>query len=141
MNAPQCDHRDPPRGRRSYGRRCQRAARYRAFPVNGEGAGVFCQRHGVERSAPGMKLEPLPALGRCECCVGDTPHSGEQEHRRRHSRCSRTATVHMRKAADVTIGGKPIPAGPWSGYCELCAQAIEAYQGDIVERLKKKEAA
>lgn len=90
----------------------------------------------IHRTA--AKPEPKPEkLGRCECCVGDTPHAGAQIHKRPRRRCTRTATVQLRKAADRTIGGKAIPAGPWCSYCAPCAEAIEAYQGDIVERRKE----
>lgn len=90
----------------------------------------------IHRAAAQPAAKPAK-LGRCECCEGDTPHAGAQVHKRPGSRCARTATVQLRKAADKTIGGKDIPAGPWSSYCALCAEAIERYQGDIVERQKE----
>jgi hypothetical protein len=141
---PQCDHREPAyptMGGRRLGRRCTRRAAFKAYPKNGEGSGLFCSDHLSQRSGLGMVVEKLPVLGRCDCCVGDTPHSAAQEHKRKRSRCTRTATIQLRKAADRTLSGKPIPAGPWGSYCELCAQAIEAYQGDIVERRKEEAAA
>jgi hypothetical protein len=142
VSAPQCDHRGPSTvamGGRRLGRRCTKASKYHAFNKSGEGAGNFCEEHGLQRSKPGVSLTLLPRLGRCECCNGDVPHAGAAVHKRPRRRCTRTASVQLRKAADVTIMGKPIPAGPWGSYCDLCAEAIEKYQGDIVER--RKEAA
>lgn len=137
MRAPQCDHREPAyatMGGRRLGRRCTKRARYHASNIGSEGGGNFCQEHGEDRAKPGVKLERLPELGRCECCVGDVPHTGACIHKRPRRRCTRTASVQLRKAADRTLSGKLIPAGPWSNYCDLCAEAIEKYQGGVVER-------
>ncbi len=120
------------------GRRCTKRSYYHASNKIGEGGANFCQPHGLQRASSGVKLTILRRLGRCECCNGDVPHAGEAIHKRPRRRCTRTAAVELRKAADVTVGGKPIPAGPWSGYCALCAEAIEKYQGDIVERRKEE---
>jgi hypothetical protein len=127
-------------GGRRLGRRCTKKSKYHARNTSGEqGSGNFCERHGLQRASAGVKLTLIPSLGRCECCNGDVPHVGAAIHKRPRRRCTRTASVQLRKAADVTIMGKPIPAGPWGSYCDLCAEAIEKYQGDIVER--RKEAA
>lgn len=141
MSAPQCDHRGPSTvamGGRRLGRRCTRKAKYHAFNKSSEGGGNFCEEHGLQRSKPGVGLTLLQRLGRCECCNGDVPHAGVAVHKRPRRRCTRTASVQLRKAADVTIMGKPIPAGPWGSYCGFCAEAIEKYQGDIVERRKEE---
>jgi hypothetical protein len=141
VSAPQCDHREPSYGRRIFGRRCTKRAKYHVFNKSTEGGGDFCQKHMEQRAGAGVGVRRLPELGRCECCNGDAPHNGAQIHKRPRRRCTRTASVQLRRAADVTIGGTPIKAGPWSNYCDLCAEAIEKYQGDIVERRKEEEAA
>lgn len=137
MSAPQCDHRMGSLSRR-LGRRCTKRARYHASLLSGEGGGNFCQDHAEDRAKPGIKLVRLLELGRCECCNGDVPHSGAAIHKRPRRRCTRTASVQLRKAEDVTLSGKPIPAGPWGSYCAPCAEAIEKFQGDIVERRKEE---
>lgn len=72
------------------------------------------------------------AYTRCQCCVGDIPHTATAEHKRKHSRCTRAATVQLRRVVLTT--GKPNQNSTWFDYCEPCAQAIEAYQGSYVER-------
>jgi hypothetical protein len=69
---------------------------------------------------------------RCQCCGGDVPHTGAAVHKRIHSRCTRVATVQIRRT--VTTEGKPNTSRTWFDYCESCAKAIEAYQGSEVER-------
>ena len=66
---------------------------------------------------------------RCECHEGDVPHTGPATHKRPGRRCTRTATVRLRRTDRVT----PI----WFSYCEACAQAIEAWPLTVVEREKR----
>lgn len=77
---------------------------------------------------------------RCECHGGDVPHPGLalhttcKGHRIPSRRCTRRATVQLRRT--VTVDGKPIALADamWFRYCEACAIAIENYQGSTVER-------
>lgn len=83
----------------------------------------------------------MKRLGRCECKGGDVPHSGAAEHTtrdrfstvRRHRRCTRSASVVLRRV--VTTEGKPNKEGAGYAYCQSCAEAIERYQGAEVERV------
>lgn len=141
----QCDHREPASatmGGRRLGRRCTRRAKFHAYPKNGEGSGNFCRDHLTQRSGMGIKVEKLPEpLGRCYCTGGDVPHAGLAEHTTRdrflqlrtHKRCTRSATVKLRRV--VTTDGKPNPSADGFAYCAPCAEAIERYQGSEVERL------
>jgi hypothetical protein len=66
VRAPQCDHREPKKGRPFFGRRCTKASRYHASNIGSEGGGNFCRAHGLERSKPGVKLTLLPGRrGQC----------------------------------------------------------------------------
>jgi hypothetical protein len=69
---------------------------------------------------------------RCHCTTGDIPHPPEIAHKRIHSRCTRTATMSVRRVRDT--GGRKIrERGGWYHYCEPCGKAIVAYQGSDVE--------
>jgi hypothetical protein len=63
---------------------------------------------------------------RCMCHNGDVPHEGATVHTPRlHGRCTRAATVWIRK-----VGKR----GWYYRYCPRCAEAILTYQGAWVER-------
>jgi hypothetical protein len=67
---------------------------------------------------------------RCECNTGDIPHPAEAAHKRIHRRCTRAATVEVRRVRDTK--GRACEAS-WYQFCEPCAKAIRAYQGSDVE--------
>ena len=154
MSAPQCDHRGPSTvamGGRRLGRRCTKKSKYHAANKSSEGAGNFCERHGLQRVSGGVKLTLLQRLGRCQCTGGDVPHRGAEEHltgkpakpsgativrgQRHHWRCTRSASVQLQRV--ISTEGKVIASTervPRS-YCDLCALAIQRYQGGEVERV------
>lgn len=78
---------------------------------------------------------------RCDCHVGDVEHPDSARHitiqrfggKKTHHRCTRRATMSVRRVVDTR--GRRIPGGggPWYRYCEKCARAIRAYQGSTVE--------
>jgi hypothetical protein len=84
------------------------------------------------------------AYTRCECRTGDVPHTGKaahlvtKGHRLPVRRCTRAATVTLRRV--VKTNGAPIPPRDRTGYdyCAACADAIERYQGGEVERFARR---
>lgn len=68
---------------------------------------------------------------RCECKTGDVAHRGQAIHKRVHGRCTRVATHEVRRVWDTS--GARLTDAPWYQYCELCAIAIQNYQGSDVE--------
>lgn len=71
---------------------------------------------------------------RCQChrSTGEVPHDAAAQHTRKHSRCTRAATVGLRRT--VTVDGRKNTCPAWFEYCASCGAAIEAYQGNQVER-------
>lgn len=49
-----CVHRDPPKGKRRYGKQCRRTAKIHVWMKNSDQGGNFCIQHATLRASAGM---------------------------------------------------------------------------------------